>query len=439
MPSSDTGWPTLADDLSAQTAAADVRRTLGIVALLMAIVSTGHFNRMSIATAGDARIMRQYEISPERMGAVYSALLFAYTLCMIPGGIVIDRFGAKAALAGLGFGSAFFVAMTGAAGLLLHSSAAVYGALIAIRCLLGVVFTPLHPGAARAVSLAVPAAWRSRTIGLVNGSALIGIAATPPLFGAMIDRFDWPGAFLIAAGFTAVLALVWTTFAVTGSSERAAPPSAGRPKPTAESLRTLFGSRSLLLLTLSYACVGYFQYLFFYWMTYYFQTVLHLPEATSRYYAAIPPVAMALGMPLGGWISDHVERVVGTRRGRAIVPMAGMTAGALLLILGAVAGEPGWIVFWFALALAAVGASEGPFWATAVELGGRRGGSSAAFFNTGGNAGGMLAPVITPLVGGLFGWGWAVAVGGIVCLAGVALWFWIDPAEGNHPVATELE
>jgi hypothetical protein len=43
--------------------------------LLMATVFTGHFNRMSMATAGDARVMAQYRIAPERMGAVYSALL----------------------------------------------------------------------------------------------------------------------------------------------------------------------------------------------------------------------------------------------------------------------------------------------------------------------------------------------------------------------------
>jgi hypothetical protein len=68
-----------------------------------------------MATAGDARVMAQYRIAPERMGAVYSALLLlAYTLCMIPGGLLIDRYGPKAALAAPGFGSAVFVAATGA-------------------------------------------------------------------------------------------------------------------------------------------------------------------------------------------------------------------------------------------------------------------------------------------------------------------------------------
>jgi ACS family glucarate transporter-like MFS transporter len=263
----------------------------------------------------------------------------------------------------------------------------------------------------------------------VNGSALLGIAATPVGFGYLIDRFDWPGAFFIAAAFTACLTVIWAKFDVADALRRKSLPESEAHAQPARSWWVLLTHRSLVLLTLSYAAVGYFQYLFFYWMTHYFKEVLHLPEARSRFYATIPPLAMAVGMPLGGWVSDGVERVLGTLRGRRVVPMAGMIAGAVFLTLGAFTRQPGWIVFWFALALGAVGASEGPFWATAVELGGRRGGSSAAFFNTGGNAGGMLAPVLTPLIGRMFGWGWAVGAGALVCVAGVVLWLWIEPGE----------
>jgi MFS transporter, ACS family, D-galactonate transporter len=407
-------------------------RGRGMVLLLMATVFTSHFHRVSIATAGDTRIMQQYEIPPTRMGMIYSAYLLAYTLCMIPGGLFIDRFGARAALIALGVGSALFVGLTGVVGLGFHSAGQVFLGLLIIRGLLGVVSSPLHPGCARAVGNWIAPGGRSRTNGLVNGSALLGIALTPLIFGALIDRFDWPVAFLITAGFSAALALIWFAFATDhpdGSTGRPAPAGDGAPAPVTTPWLTLLVQRSLILLTLSYATVNYFQYLFFYWMNYYFQTVLALPETTSRSYAAIPPLAMAAGMPLGGWLSDRLERSSGTIRARRVVPMVGMTAGALLLILGAFAQSPAWIVTWFALALAAVGAAEGPFWATAVELGGRRGGSAAALFNTGGNAGGLLAPIVTPLVGQYFGWAYAMGLGGVICLLGVVLWFWIDPDE----------
>jgi MFS family permease len=64
-----------------------------------------------------------------------------------------------------------------------------------------------------------------------------------------------------------------------------------------------------------------------------------------------------------------------------------------------------------------------------VELGGRRGGLAAGICNTGGNAGGLVAPVLTPFVAGRFGWEAAIGVGSAVCLAGVLLWRWIDPHE----------
>jgi MFS family permease len=392
----------------------------------MAIALVSHFNRVSIATAGDTRIMAQYSISPTRMGVVYSAFLLTYTVFMIPGGLFIDRFGMRAALMTVCFGSAAFVALTGAVGLLLASAASVFVALLLVRGLMGIVSAPLHPACARGVGTWVPPKARSRANGMVNGSALVGIAATPPCFGAFIDWFGWPYAFMIMGCVTTMLAIIWAALASDG------------PKPKEEheeivvspaAWHTLLAHKSLMLLTLSYAAIGYFQYMFFYWMSYYFETVLRLSAERSHVYAAIPPLAMAVGMPLGGWLSDRIEHANGKAGSRKTVPVLGMLAGAALLFVGVYARQPAWIVTWFSLALGAVGMAEGPSWSTAIELGGSRGGSAAAIFNTGGNAGGILAPIVTPWIGELLGWGAAVALGGLICLVGVVAWFKVDPAE----------
>ena len=87
------------------------------VFLLMVVVATGQFNRISISVAGAERIIPQYGIDPKHMGMVYSAFLVIYTLAMLPGGWFIDRFGARTALVLLGLGSTIFVALTGAVGL----------------------------------------------------------------------------------------------------------------------------------------------------------------------------------------------------------------------------------------------------------------------------------------------------------------------------------
>jgi MFS family permease len=414
--------------------ASSVTPASGIVLMLMAFAFISHFNRVSIATAGETRIMAQYGISPTSMGVIYSAFLVSYTACMIPGGLFIDRFGARAALMVVGFGSALFVEFTGLVGLIARGPSAAFGGLLVARGLMGVVSAPLHPALARAVGNCMPPVKRSRTNGLVNGSALVGIAVTPLCFGALISRLDWPASFLIMGGLTAALGLVWTWHATDRpdkSSKRGFLGELREPREEPPAWSGLLRDGNLLLLTASYAAVNYFQYLFFYWISYYLVTVLKVAEETSRIYAAIPPLAMAVGMPLGGWLSDRVEHASGSSHTRKWVPMGGMTAGAILLIVGVIAREPVWIVGWFSLALGAVGMSEGPFWATATELGGRRGGSSAALFNTGGNAGGLLAPVVTPWVGESFGWAYAVALGGLLCLGGVVLWLWIDVGKSS--------
>jgi MFS family permease len=418
-----------------------------IVTLLLAFSFMSWFNRASMAAAGDERIMPQYHISKEAMGTVYSAFLFVYAIFMTPGGWFIDRFGARLALVTMGFGSALFGALTGSAAL--FGAGLIVPALLVIRGLMGLFSAPIYPASGRIVSRWIPYPQRALANGMITCAAPVGIACTFVGFGALIDRVDWPGAFAITGGITALLALGWTLYATDRPAEHRSVNAAERrlieqdepawnsdrhPAPGAGAAATsgwtiLLSNRSLVLLTLSYGAVSYFEYLFTFWMHHYFDDVLHMGKIESRYYAGVLYLAEAAGMVLGGGLSDRLQRWYGYRRGRAMVPVFGMIASAVCLGAGLLPTQPGWIVFWFALAVGAVGMCEGPFWATAVELGGRRGGTSAGICNTGGNAGGLVAPVITPWVSGLLGWPWGIGLGSLVCLVGAALWWWIDPAE----------
>src|SRR5262249_20921412 len=132
------------------------------------------------------------------------------------------------------------------------------------------------------------------------------------------------------------------------------------------------------------------------------------------------------------WLSVRRRQGKGDLVARSTVVVTGVLRGAALLGVGVLVEDIGWVVVCFAVAMAAVGATEGPAWATAIELGGRHGATAAGIFNTGGNAGGMIAPVLTPLVSRWCGWQWGIGLGGLVCLAGACLWWWIDPAEGER-------
>src|SRR5437899_7728135 len=184
-----------------------------ILALAMALCFISHFNRASMASAGDERLMKQFSITPEAMGWVYSAFLMVYTLGMVPGGLFIDRFGPRAALMFMGFGTSLFCAITGAVGWGFVAAGQVWVTLLVVRSLMGLFTTPLHPGCARAASNWFPPEQRALANGLITGAALLAYAVVHPVFGALIDLVDWQKAFLIGGACTALLTLLWAVLA----------------------------------------------------------------------------------------------------------------------------------------------------------------------------------------------------------------------------------
>lgn len=413
-----------------------------ILVLLMATAGLCHFNRVSISAAGSEHIISEFSLEATQMGLVYSSYLFVYTLCMIPGGWLIDRFGPKKALLFVGLGSAILVPLTAVSSF--ASAASILLVLCVIRAMLGTISAPIHPGAARSVSLWFPSPERGMANGLVTGAAVAGVALTYFVFGFLMDLVGWPQAFVVAGVVTLLLTLVWAFYATDRPSEHRGVNASElaliettdfklpvkEPPPMAPTERnrdpsdflSLLLNPSLIFLTLSYAMLSYFQYLFFYWVQYYFDTVLKFSTEEARLYATIPTLAMAVGMICGGWLLDRSQSLLGGWWGRAAVPICGMAASAIFLLLGIAGGPTAWVVACFALAMGSLGASEAPFWVTGVELGRQRGGLSGAILNAGGNMGGIPAPFLTPLFSHYFGWKAGLALASVLCLIGAVLW-----------------
>jgi ACS family D-galactonate transporter-like MFS transporter len=417
-----------------------------IVGMLALFAFLCHFNRLSMAVAGTEHIIGKRGISETQMGWVYSAYLIVYTILMIPGGWMIDRRGPRAMLLMMSFASATFVALTGVVGMVAKSAAVLWCGLLVVRGLLGSVTVPMHPGAARMISLWTPPLERSRANGLVNATALIGIAFAPPGFGYLADHMGWPATFVVAGAVSALAAMAWTLYARDGPrqhpssnlEERTLVEMDHAPLPVAADrqitgIAQLLRNRTLVLLTLSYAADNYLQYLFAYWIQYYFVKILGLGKDHSRGYSTIAMLAMAAGMGLGGWICDRAELRLGQRRGRALVCILSMALSAFFLGMGLLGERTAWIVACFALATGVLGVCEAAFWTSATQVGKSRGGIAAAIMNTGGNAGGLLAPVVTPYLASYFGWKVGLGVACAVPVLGAILWFWIDPTERPLP------
>ena len=414
-----------------------------IVLMLMGFTFLGHFNRNNISVVGSEQFIKSGELTEQQMGWVYSTFLFVYTCGMLPGGWLIDRLGPKRALAGMGIGMGACVVLTGLLGFLKLPLISLLMPLILIRGLAGALSVALHPGAARSVSLWFPFKERSTANGLVTAGALIGVATCYPLFGWLMDQLNWPEAFVLCGLIMMIFAALWTFIASddvhghhwANAAERDLVHIHDRvpSRSTANwhDVLRLFRNCQLLLLTLSYAALSYFQYLFFYWLGYYFNEVLKLPTDASRRATFTVLIAMAVGMAFGGWSTDCLCRRFGHRLGCRMVAMTGMGASAVFALLGLSTTDPQQIVLYFALAVGSLGLCEGIFWTTAPTLEKRTGGLAGAFLNTGGNAGGLLAPIFTPYLATQYGWPAAIAVACVVCALGGLLWFGIDSEAGR--------
>jgi ACS family glucarate transporter-like MFS transporter len=400
------------------------RAGLAIVPLMIACSVMSYFDRTIMSIAGP-RIMKEFDLSATQMGSVYSAFILSYAIMMIPGGQLADRLGPRLTVLLMNLSAALFTGLTALAGL--GSILGVVPALIVIRLGLGVGTAPLYPACAKLSSHWIPLAQQGRVQALIIAGSSMGGAVSPMLFSWLIGRFQWRMSFVIAAAATAALALVWFWLV------RDYPPGPQRTgkKSTRERSRTawrpLFSNRNLMLLTLAYLSMGYFQYIFFYWIYYYFGQVRQVGAERSAIYTTLIFITMGLMMPLGGWISDRLSRAHGAKFGRRIVPMVGLSLGALLLYVGTILSETTATVLSLSLATGFASWCEGPFWASTIEVAGEQVGAACGILNTGGNIGGFLAPILTPYIASVAGWSWGLYAGCLMAVLGVIACYFVDP------------
>jgi len=394
-----------------------------LVGLMAALSTASYFDRTIMSIAAPS-VMKQFGLSETQMGTIFSAFLLSYMLFMLPGGEVADRFGARPVLTISCIGAAVFTGLTALCGKPgLGALLGIVPSFLVVRFAFGVCTAPLYPACARINAESIPATDRGWVQALVLTGAAVGSAISPILFSRTIAGYGWRASFGMAAAVTTFLIALWFFCVRDQARSRATGPSSTG----LVHLVALTTDRNLLVLTLGYFLLNYFEYIFYYWMFYYFGQIRHLGEAQTASATAIMFVAMGVAMPIGGRISDRMVLRRGRKFARRCVPMVGMAISAVLLYLGASGFGVAATVALISLALGFASSSEAPFWATAIELSPANAGAASGFLNAGGNLGGMLAPVITPLIASRFGWSGGLYFASAVVLAGVLTWLFVDP------------
>ncbi len=414
------------------------RVQITIIGLMFALSVISYFDRTILSIAGP-NIMKEFSLSETQLGVIVSSFTFSYAILMIPTGHLSDRFGPRLVLTSMALGSALFTMLTAAAG------KPGFGALIGIipsfvvmRMAMGVFTSPLYPACGRVNANWTSVTQRSRVQSFVNAGAGMGSALSPIIFVRLIAHFGWRMSFCIAGAFTGVLGLIWHWYArdyprehpfLSASDRKHLSETVGvarRELTGPAPWRKLLTDRNLVLLTIGYFAVDYFEYIFYYWIYYYLGTIRRLGAEESAGYTSMLFLTWVVVTPIGGWISDRMVARFGRRQGLRIVGISGLVLSAALMFAGINAEATGVAVACMSLALGLASCSDVAYWAAAIEVGGKQVGAACGMMNSGGNIGGFLAPIMTPYIASFFGWTWGLYFGCIVVLIGVVVWFFID-------------
>ena len=396
---------------------------------LFTLAMINYVDRVALSVASKP-IADEFGLSPVVMGYLFSSFLWTYLLCLMPMGILVDKFGSK---------------IVNAAGITVWSAATMltglapsYVALIATRLAMGVGEATTFPAGGRVVREWIPAGER----GMTNAIFMAGTQAGPA-FGALIvawivSEIGWRGSFLAvgAIGFLWLAAwLIWYDIPERARwlaqeerekivRERGAATDALEKRSGSKRVLDLLRSRTMVGLALAEGCAVYTQYLFLTWLPSYLQTTRHLTILKTGMFTALPYAGAALlGIALGR-VSDRIltHDAVGQGRRRSMGVVMMLSSSVILLTPFV---EQIWLMMvLFTLSLTGM--------ATAISLNfslvndllrnPEDSGKAMSILVVGGNSFGIIAPIVTGYVIQATGsYNWAFGIAGLLLVAGATI------------------
>lgn len=399
---------------------------------MFVISAIAYLDRVNISIAG-GMMEREYHIDHVHLGWVLSAFVFGYASFQAPGGWLADRFGPRRILAA---GAIWWAVFTSLSAAVPSSLAGALFVLVAVRFLLGVGEAVVYPASNRLVAAWIPSSERGIANGLIFAGVGAGAGVTPPLITSIMLHHGWRWSFWISAFIGLAAGVIW--FAIARDTPREHPLmtleeatriQSGLPtmasKPTAD-WGSILSSKDVWAMTASYFCYGYVAYIFFSWFFIYLSAVRGLNLKTSSHYAMLPFIAMAVGSTLGGAVSDVITRSAGRRAGRCGLACGSMLLCTVFIATGSYVADARLASVVLAGGAGVLYLSQSSFWSVTSEIAGGSAGSVSGVMNMGGQIGGAVTALLTPVIAKHFGWPMSFFAAAALCGMGGLLWLAVN-------------
>jgi D-galactonate transporter len=389
-----------------------------ILGLIFCVTVLNYADRATLSIAGTF-VAKDLHLTPSGLGVVFSAFGWAYAFGQIPGGWLLDRFGARRVYGASILLWSLFTMCQGAVSIF-SSVAAATSALFVFRFMLGLVESPAFPGNARVVAAWFPTAERGTASALFNSAQYLAVVIFTPLMAWLTHAFGWHQIFFFMGALGAVAACIW--FAT--MHEPAAHPrmsraeldyiaergalvnldgglkgkNSARRRFTRAEISTLFTDRKLWALYIGQYCITALTYFFITWFPIYLVKERGMNIMTVGLVAALPAICGFSGGVLGGALSDWlIRRGVPMSAARKTPFMIGMVLATTLVAAPFATSDTAVVVLvslaFFGKGLGAVG------WAVLADVAPREmTGLSGGVFNGIGNLAGIVTPMVIGFV-----------------------------------------
>jgi len=404
-----------------------------IIAMLCILTVANYLDRGNISVAAPL-IMKDLGISPTMMGVVMSAFVWPYAIMNLPAGWLVDRLGAR-------------VMLTLAAGLwslvaTLTGLASTIAQFTGLRILLGVSEAPLFPAALKATNAWFPDHERAAAISTYIAATQVGLAIAPPISTALMLAFGWPAMFVLMGLFGFIVILGWLAlyrepdehkrlseeernYIHRGQVNRVETDDKEEPT-TFKEWSQLFAYPSTWFMIIGGFCLQYTFWFYISWLPTYLEKAQHMSISRAGYLSALPYVAGAVAVLLGGRVSDKlVARGVDSFTARRSVIAVGALLTAITMVVTRFSPNAAFAVTMLTVGMFTYSLTSGCYWAVCTDVvkTPRLVASIGSIQNFGGFLGGACAPIVTgAIVEYMGGFNVAILVTGGIALVSAAMY-----------------
>jgi MFS family permease len=376
------------------------RRRYIIYCLLLVFAGIAYMDRVNMSVAGRP-IAQEFGLSPVALGYLFSSFLWAYVLMMLPGGRLIDRWGAHV--------------VAGAATIVWSAAQMATGVTVGIvtmllaRLGLGVGEAPFSPVIYGSVRAWAPYTERGTATAFISAGGSLGPALGAPFVAWLIHLLSWRWSFVITGAMGFAWVAIWMLFVSSPEKTKwlseperrriLAERDAGIDVPSHNG----FGYLALLRcpamwgLFVSQGCLVYSLYLYLSWLPNYLQTARGLSLVDSGLYTSIPFFIATVVNIIVNWLADTLMNVGAVRSGirRYLVALCLFLTAAGLLIPYVESLTTVIVLVSIVVSFANAGPAANATLTSDLLRSPADAGRAFAFLVLGGNVFGLIAPIAT--------------------------------------------